>query len=58
MAEKERDLRGFLQWVDDFSMQDDGVEAYTAITKLREISAVVAMEEEGWEDEVRAIIRS
>lgn len=53
---RQLDMRHFLEWTEDFSLKDDGVEAYVAIMKLREISSVMAMKSEGWEDDVRAIL--
>lgn len=48
----------FLAWKRDFSWGDDGVHAFLSIKKLQKITHIVAMKNEGWEDEVEATLSS
>lgn len=45
-------------WKQEFSMIDDGLTAFRAIKKLQEITHIVAMKNEGWEDAVEHSLSS
>ena len=51
-----RDLLGFQEWAENFSMRDDGPVAYAAIKSLQEIRTEMIVQEEGWVDRVREIL--
>jgi len=50
------DVLEYVEWAKGFSMSDDGVEAFLAIKKIREISAIMVARKEGWEEEVSAVL--
>lgn len=46
----------FDMWKQEFRMRDDGLNAFKAIKKLEEVTSIVALRREGWQDELEAAL--
>lgn len=51
-----RDVREYSIWAKEFNIEDEGVDAFIALQKLRMIENALVAKGEGWEDVLDEIV--